>query len=93
MIKPVTVVIDGTSSLFVNYVSGVITSTSCGTTMNHGVLAVGWGTSPSAGPYWIVENSWATTWGQYGYVLIGMSSTVVSGICGINQQVYYPLTI
>jgi C1A family cysteine protease len=67
----------------------VITS-GCGTSIDHAALAVGWGFSSISGNYWIVQNTWGATWGENGYVLIGMN-TSAAGMCGINQYVYYPL--
>lgn len=65
----------------------------CGHNLDHAILAVGWGNDAIYGNYWIVENSWGTDWGNNGYVLIGMSSIDPAGVCGINQNVYYPITI
>jgi len=51
--------------------------------LNHGVAAVGYNAVGST-PYWIVKNSWGTTWGNQGYIWIGMTASG-AGVCGINQ--------
>jgi len=72
------------------YTKGVITSASCGTSLDHGVLAVGYNTDGSQ-PYWIVKNSWGASWGLQGYVWIAKSSsTSTKGICGIAMEPSYP---
>jgi len=75
--------------VFQSYKSGVITSAACGTNIDHAVVATGYDSTASE-PYYLVRNSWGTSWGDKGYVKIGMSSG--KGICGINQYVYYPHT-
>jgi cathepsin L len=83
---PVSVAIEADTAYFQTYTSGVLTCASCcGTTLDHAVVAVGYGTDPSAGPYYIVRNSWSADWGDQGYVLIGQAPA--PGICGINQDV------
>ena len=42
--QPVSVAIDASSSVFTSYTSGVITSSDCGTALDHAVVAVGYGT-------------------------------------------------
>lgn len=81
--QPVSVAIQADTSTFQTYSSGVITSASCGTNIDHAVLAVGYGED-----YYIVKNSWGTWWGDQGYVKIGIANG--AGICGINQYVAYP---
>merc|ERR1711937_821629 len=65
---PVSVAIEADQMSFQIYHSGVLTG-SCGTNLDHGVLAVGFGTS-SGTDYWKVKNSWGASWGMNGYVLI-----------------------
>jgi C1A family cysteine protease len=88
--QPVSVAISADSMVFQSYSGGVITSTSCYTTLNHGVLVVGYGTENGV-DYWLVKNSWGPTWGNGGYVKIGKSSSTNDpGICGISQQPSFP---
>merc|ERR1712151_467922 len=67
-VGPVSVAIEADQSSFQYYSSGVLTGT-CGTSLDHGVLAVGFG-SESGTDYWKLKNSWGTSWGMDGYVLI-----------------------
>jgi len=82
--QPVSVAIEADKSVFQSYKSGIITSTACGTTLDHGVLVVGYGTEGSQ-PYWILKNSWGTTWGEKGYFRIARSDGSGPGICGLQQ--------
>lgn len=88
---PVSVAVAASSSVFQLYKSGVIASTSCGTSLNHGVTAVGYGTA-NGQAYWIVKNSWGSNWGESGYFRVLKSSTYdsVGGICGILLMSSYP---
>jgi len=87
--QPVSIAIEADQSVFQSYTSGIISS-GCGTNLDHGVLIVGWGTSNSTN-YWIVKNSWGTSWGMQGYVNIAMGTqNSGKGVCGINSDPSYP---
>jgi len=63
---PVSVAIEADKLVFQSYTSGIISSTKCGTTLDHGVLVVGYGTQAGQ-DYWLMKNSWGPTWGEKGY--------------------------
>jgi len=79
---PVSVAIEADQFVFQGYHSGVITS-GCGTRLDHGVLAVGYGTL-NGKEYFLVKNSWGASWGDQGYVRIAPNQ------CGITMQPSYP---
>lgn len=85
---PVSVAIEADQTVFGSYTSGVITSASCGTNLDHGVLAVGYGTENDT-EYFLVKNSWGASWGEAGYVKIGVADG--AGICGINSSASQPV--
>jgi len=88
----VSVAIEANQFAFQYYSSGVLTGT-CGTSLDHGVLVVGYGTLNGT-EYWKVKNSWGTSWGENGYVLIckDCNKNGNQGECGINDQPSYPGT-
>jgi KDEL-tailed cysteine endopeptidase len=88
--QPVSVAIEADTRYFQSYSSGILTSTSCGTNLDHGVLVVGYG-EENGQKYWLVKNSWSATWGEDGYVKILRSeSTNDAGICGIAMSPSFP---
>ena len=85
-IGPVSVAIEADTRYFQSYTSGILDATTCGTTLDHGVLITGYGTD-NGQKYWNVKNSWSSSWGEQGYVRISRSdSTNDAGICGIAMQ-------
>jgi len=88
--QPVAIAIEADTRYFQSYSSGVLTSSSCGTSLDHGVLIVGYGAENGI-DYWLVKNSWGTTWGDKGYVKIARTdSTNDAGICGIAMDPSFP---
>lgn len=86
--NPVSVAIEADSAVFQNYVSGVIDDNSCGTTLNHGVLVVGYDQDNRI-PYYVVKNSWGSEWGEQGYVRLAINQSY-AGMCGIHLMASYP---
>lgn len=61
---------------------GVYQDAACGNRLDHGVLAVGYGTEDDT-DYFLVRNSWGATWGDEGYIKMARASPTVNGTCGI----------
>jgi len=69
--------------VFQSYNSGIISSKSCGTNLDHGVLVVGYG-SEAGKDYWILKNSWGSDWGEKGFFRIARDVNESGpGICGL----------
>jgi C1A family cysteine protease len=80
---PVSVAIEADQSAFQMYTGGVITS-GCGSQLDHGVLAVGYGNEDGT-DYVLVKNSWGPSWGDSGYVKMAFDQ------CGVTQSASYPI--
>ncbi|KAJ4788319.1 Cysteine protease [Rhynchospora pubera] len=88
--QPVTVSIESSGLSFQFYSSGIYRGP-CGLNLDHAVTAVGYGGDGPFGKYWIVKNSWGTTWGEQGYIRMWKDSGLPSGLCGIALQSSYPV--
>jgi len=87
--QPVSVAIEADKAVFQHYTGGVLTNDACGSQLDHGVLAVGYGTDKGQ-KYWKVKNSWGTVFGEEGYIRIEKGSASDGGECGIRKMASFP---
>lgn len=67
---PISIAVD--ASTWQLYFGGVV-SNCFSQQLNHGVLLVGYNDNANP-PYWIVKNSWGTSWGENGYIRLAKGS-------------------
>uniref|UniRef100_A0A0G4GSY4 Peptidase C1A papain C-terminal domain-containing protein n=1 Tax=Chromera velia CCMP2878 TaxID=1169474 RepID=A0A0G4GSY4_9ALVE len=88
LVGPVSIAFEVTDD-FRFYSSGVYTNPKCHSTpdkVNHAVLAVGFGTTEDGDDFWVVKNSWGSTWGARGYFNIARGQNM----CGVATCASYP---
>merc|ERR1711957_494114 len=89
--QPLAVAIEADKRVFQTYKSGVLSGSKCGPSLDHAVLAVGFGNDSASGlDYWLVKNSWNTVWGDQGYIKLAMDSS--AGTCGVQIDPQAPTT-
>jgi len=68
-----------------DYTGGVMTTSACGSyayrSLDHCVQLTGYN-SEAETPYWIVRNSWATNWGENGYIYLQFDDNT----CGVADE-------
>jgi len=83
--QPISICVDAAN--WQDYTSGVMTAWECAwvVELDHCVQLVGYnsGASPA---YWIVRNSWGTTWGESGYIRLTMGENT----CGLTEEATMP---
>ncbi|CAL9215723.1 unnamed protein product [Arabidopsis halleri] len=86
--QPLSVAIDASGREFQFYSGGVFDGR-CGVDLDHGVAAVGYGSSKGS-DYIIVKNSWGPKWGEKGYIRLKRNTGKPEGLCGINKMASFP---
>lgn len=74
---------------FIDYKTGVFTSSSClaNPLFNHTLLIIGYGKEQVGGDlvdYWLVQNSWGIGWGSNGFAKIQRGVN----LCGVTENVF-----
>ncbi|XP_031628990.1 cathepsin L1-like isoform X2 [Contarinia nasturtii] len=91
-IGPISVAIDASGAFgFYHHSKGVYYNPNCATeneNLDHAVLLVGYGTDANGKDYYIIKNSWGTSWGDGGFMKMARTG---QNHCGIATDAYYPL--
>jgi hypothetical protein len=91
--QPVSVAIYSSVGSFGTYTGGIWYDKDCedvtAQMLDHAVLIVGYGTEKGE-DYWIVKNSWATKWGEDGYIRMRRNVKSPTGLCGIAIDASFP---
>nr|XP_061808708.1 cathepsin S-like [Nerophis lumbriciformis] len=86
-VGPISVAIDASHSKFVFYRHGVYEDLACTHKVNHGVLAVGYGTEKGR-DYWLIKNSWGVKYGDKGYIKMARNRF---NQCGVALHAVFPV--
>jgi cathepsin L len=69
------------ASSWSNYNGGVLAGSSCGDNVDHAIQLTGY--NSGQGGYWIVRNSWGTSWGEAGFIWLQYGQNT----CDITSEV------
>jgi C1A family cysteine protease len=56
------------ASAWQNYNGGILPASQCGNNVDHAIQLTGY--TASSGGYWVVRNSWGTSWGENGFIYL-----------------------
>ncbi|XP_052684367.1 procathepsin L-like isoform X3 [Crassostrea angulata] len=86
-IGPIVVSLDASKRSFKQYRNGVYDDKACSKKLiTHYALIVGYGEFQKK-KYWLIKNSWGTSWGMDGYMMLARNQ---DNMCGIANQAIYP---
>ncbi|CAG2115642.1 unnamed protein product [Medioppia subpectinata] len=91
-VGPIAIYIDADPDSFMSYESGIYSSSECKTNYDdllHSVTVVGYG-SEGGHDYWLVKNSWDTTWGESGYIRVARNK---GNMCGVATFGGWPVGV
>ncbi|TMW51171.1 hypothetical protein DOY81_003787 [Sarcophaga bullata] len=75
------------NSNFMHYKGGIYDDATCSKAVNHAVLLVGYGSEKGV-DYWLVKNSWGSSWGEKGYIKMRRNK---QNQCAIANYGSYPV--
>ncbi|XP_055297310.1 procathepsin L-like [Sitodiplosis mosellana] len=87
---PISVSIDAKHHSFNNYAEGIWHEPNCSkhdADLNHAVLLVGFGTDEYDRDYYILKNSWSSSWGENGYFRMSRNQM---NYCGVASMAVFP---
>ncbi|KAL8162267.1 hypothetical protein V2J09_013756 [Rumex salicifolius] len=87
--QPIAAAVEANGLAFQLYSKGILKG-KCKTNINHAITIVGYGEEMGE-KYWIVRNSWGTSWGEKGYMRLLRDAPEPEGTCGIAMMPSYPL--
>ncbi|XP_054166422.1 procathepsin L-like [Oppia nitens] len=88
-VGPIAAGINSSPKTFKLYKSGVYNDVQClngRKNLSHAVVVVGYGVENGQN-YWLIKNSWNTTWGDQGYIKLARNA---NNTCGIATYALYP---
>ena len=81
---PLSIAVSAGNDCWRFYESGILSSANkCPKELDHGVVVVGLDESGDQ-PYWIVQNSWDTMWGEHGFIKLAVEEG--DGVSGMNMN-------
>jgi cathepsin L len=82
------ILIDASHNSFQLYSGGIYSEPACSSSSpDHEMLMVGYGVEGTT-PYWILQNTWGTSWGEKGYMRIARNH---GNMCGIATSDIFPV--
>jgi len=88
-VGPVSVGINAGLESFQMYEGGVYAPSGCDpNALDHAVVVVGYGVTDEGQAYWLIQNSWGTSWGMEGFMMMARND---NNMCGIASDAGFPV--